>query len=105
MELIFEKSVVGRKGFLFGASDVPVHANIPSKYARVVDAPLPEVSELDVTRHYTRLSQKNFSIDTHFYPLGSCTMKYNPKFTEALAGLSAFTDLHPLLAQLSGGEQ
>jgi len=105
MELIFERSVAGRKGFDFGKSDVPVHAKIPAKYARAVDAPLPEVSELDVVRHYTRLSQKNFSIDTHFYPLGSCTMKYNPKFTEALSRLSGFTDLHPLLAQLSGGEK
>jgi glycine dehydrogenase subunit 2 len=105
MELIFEKSIAGRKGFLFGGSDVPVRAHVPAKYARSVDAALPEVSELDVVRHYTRLSQKNFSIDTHFYPLGSCTMKYNPKFTEALARLSGFTDLHPLLAQLSGGEQ
>ena len=54
--LIFEKSIVGRKGFLFGDSDVPVRANIAPKYARREDAPLPEVSELDVTRHYTRLS-------------------------------------------------
>jgi glycine dehydrogenase subunit 2 len=105
MELIFEKSISGRKGFDFGGSDVPVKAKIDAKYKRAIDAPLPEVSELDVVRHYTRLSQKNFSIDTHFYPLGSCTMKYNPKFTEALARLSGFTDLHPLLAQLSGGEQ
>ncbi len=105
MELIFEKSVAGRKGFDFGGSDVPTHAHIPPHYARWEDAPLPQVSELDVVRHYTRLSQKNFSIDTHFYPLGSCTMKYNPKFTESLARLSGFTDLHPLLAQLSGGEQ
>ena len=105
MELIFERSVAGRKGFCFGPSDVPVHAHISPNYARQQEAPLPEVSELDVVRHYTRLSQKNFSIDTHFYPLGSCTMKYNPKFTESLARLSGFTDLHPLLAQLSGGEQ
>jgi glycine dehydrogenase subunit 2 len=105
MELIFEKSIAGRRGFYFGPSDVPVHAHIVSKYVRAQEAPLPEVSELDVVRHYTRLSQKNFSIDTHFYPLGSCTMKYNPKFTEGLARLSGFTDLHPLLAQLSGGEQ
>ena len=105
MELIFEKSIAGRRGFDFGASDVPVHAHIPPAYARREDAPLPEVSELEVVRHYTLLSQKNFSIDTHFYPLGSCTMKYNPKFTEGLARLSGFTDLHPLLAQLSGGEQ
>ena len=105
MELIFEKSVAGRKGFCFGPSDVPTHARIVPNYARREDAPLPEVSELDVVRHYTRLSQKNFSIDTHFYPLGSCTMKYNPKFTEGLARLAGFTNLHPLLAQLSGGEQ
>ncbi|MDE2027431.1 MAG: aminomethyl-transferring glycine dehydrogenase subunit GcvPB [Candidatus Omnitrophica bacterium] len=105
MELIFEKSTEGRKGFAFGASDVPVRAQVPAPYARKEDAPLPQVSELDVVRHYTRLSQKNFSIDTHFYPLGSCTMKYNPKFTESLSRLSGFTDLHPLLAQLSGGER
>ncbi len=66
---------------------------------------MPEVAELDAVRHYTRLSQLNFSIDTQFYPLGSCTMKYNPKFTEALAGLAGFRDLHPLLPQLPGGEQ
>jgi len=105
MELIFEKSVEGRKGFSFGPSDVPSHGRIPAQYARAEDAPWAQVSELDVVRHYTLLSQKNFSVDTHFYPLGSCTMKYNPKFTEALARLSGFTDLHPLLAQLSGGEQ
>ncbi len=104
MELIFEKSVQGRRGFRFPDSDVPVKAKVPQKYARGDDAPLPEVSELDVVRHYTLLSQKNFSIDTHFYPLGSCTMKYNPKFTEALARLSGFADLHPLLPQLAGGE-
>ena len=104
MELIFEKSVADRRGFCFGPSDVPSKASIPSPYARTEDAPWPEVSELDVVRHYTLLSQQNFSVDTHFYPLGSCTMKYNPKFTEALARLSGFTDLHPLLAQLSGGE-
>ncbi len=105
MELIFEKSVEGRRGFRYGGSDVPVKAQVPSKYGRGHDAPLAEVSELDVVRHYTHLSQKNFSIDTHFYPLGSCTMKYNPKFTENLARLSGFTDLHPLLPQLAGGEQ
>ncbi|MBI3314504.1 MAG: aminomethyl-transferring glycine dehydrogenase subunit GcvPB, partial [Candidatus Omnitrophica bacterium] len=104
MELIFEKSVKGRRGFRFPDSDVPVGPQVPQKYARSDEAPLPEVSELDVVRHYTLLSQKNFSIDTHFYPLGSCTMKYNPKFTEALARLSGFAELHPLLPQLAGGE-
>src|SRR5664279_2714692 len=105
MELIFERSVKGRRGFRFGDSDVPVKAQIASKYARKEEALLPEVSELDTVRHYTHLSQKNFSIDTHFYPLGSCTMKYNPKFTEAAARLAGFADLHPLLPQLVGGEK
>jgi glycine dehydrogenase subunit 2 len=105
MELIFEKNVKGRRGFRFPGSDVPLQAKIDANFARKQDAPLPEVAELDVTRHYTLLSQKNFSIDTHFYPLGSCTMKYNPKFTEALARLAGFTDLHPLLPQLAGGEK
>jgi len=105
MPLIFEKSVKDRRGFRFGNSDVSVRARISSQYARQEDAPLPEVSELDVVRHYTRLSQLNFSIDTNFYPLGSCTMKYNPKFTESVARLTGFADLHPLLPQLSGGEK
>lgn len=105
MQLIFEKSVQGRRGFRFGNSDVPTQAQVPLKYARQEDAPLPEVSELDAVRHYTHLSQLNFSIDTHFYPLGSCTMKYNPKFTETIARLAGFADLHPLLPQLAGGEK
>ena len=104
MKLIFEKSVKGRRGFRLPASDVTVKAKIPAQYARANDAELPEVSELDTVRHYTRLSQKNFSIDTQFYPLGSCTMKYNPKFTEDLARIPAFMNLHPLLPQLAGGE-
>ncbi|MBF0511370.1 MAG: aminomethyl-transferring glycine dehydrogenase subunit GcvPB [Candidatus Omnitrophica bacterium] len=105
MELIFEKSIEGRTGFCFGSSDVPDKAQISEKYLRQDEAALPETSELDVVRHYTRLSQRNFSIDTHFYPLGSCTMKYNPKFTEMLSNLAGFRNLHPLLAQLSGGER
>lgn len=105
MELIFEKSVKGRRGFSFGKSDVLTQAAIDPKYRRRQDAPLPEVSELDAVRHYTHLSQRNFSIDTHFYPLGSCTMKYNPKFTESIARLAGFADLHPLLPQLAGGER
>jgi glycine dehydrogenase subunit 2 len=61
------------------------------------------VSELDVIRHYTNLSRKNFCVDTNFYPLGSCTMKYNPKFTERIASLEGFTELHPLMPQIIGG--
>src|ERR1700733_16167337 len=103
--LIFDKSQPGRTARAQFPRDIVEEVHIPKQLLRKEPPALPEVSELDVVRHYTRLSQKNFSIDTHFYPLGSCTMKYNPKFTEALARLSGFTDLHPLLAQLSGGEQ
>lgn len=105
MKLIFEKSVEGRCGFQNPKSDVGVKAEIPSKYRRENDCPLPEVSELDVVRHYTSLSQRNFSVDTQFYPLGSCTMKYNPKFTEAIAAIEGFSNLHPLLPQLKHGEK
>lgn len=101
--LIFEKSVPGRLGFQLPASDVPVKEEIPEEYRRKKACEWPQVSELDVVRHYTRLSQRNFSIDTNFYPLGSCTMKYNPKFTEAIARFTGFADLHPLLPQLQGG--
>jgi len=86
-------------------SDVAVKASIAGRYLRREDAPLPEVSELEVVRHFTRLSQRNFCVDSNFYPLGSCTMKYNPKFTEKIAGLAGFADLHPLLPQLRQGEK
>src|SRR3989338_1605815 len=104
MELIFEKSVAGRQGFQIPRRDVPVIAAIPDKYKRAKDCQWPEVSELDCVRHFTRLSQLNFSIDTNFYPLGSCTMKYNPKFTEAIARFAGFANLHPILPQLRSGE-
>jgi len=104
MQLIFEKSVEGRRGFENPKSDVGLTAEIPVEYRREKDCPFPEVSELDVVRHYTALSQMNFSIDTHFYPLGSCTMKYNPKFTETVAAIEGFANAHPLLPQLKKGE-
>ena len=105
MKLIFEQSVSGRCGVKLPVSDVPVKASLPSQYLRANAPGLPEVSELDVVRHYTRLSQRNFSVDANFYPLGSCTMKYNPKFTEKVAGMAGFAELHPLLPQLKGGEK
>ncbi|MBF0593825.1 MAG: aminomethyl-transferring glycine dehydrogenase subunit GcvPB [Candidatus Omnitrophica bacterium] len=105
MKLIFEQSVAGRRGVKLPVSDVPAKSALPQQYLRVKPAQLPEVSELDVVRHFTRLSQRNFSVDANFYPLGSCTMKYNPKFTEKVAGMSGFADLHPLLPQLKGGEK
>ncbi len=105
MKLIFEKSCRGRQGFRLPVSDVPVKAVIAEKFLRAAPAALPEVSELDVVRHFTQLSQLNFSVDAQFYPLGSCTMKYNPKFTEKAAAMPGFADLHPLLPQLKGGER
>lgn len=104
MALIFDKSVEGRRGVVWPESDVPQQASLPKKYQRQHDCDWPQVTELDAIRHFTKLSQKNFSIDTHFYPLGSCTMKYNPKFTEKVARLAGFSDLHPLLPQLPKGE-
>ena len=93
--LIFEKSRSGRRAFAQAPSDV-ADVSIPSEFLRN-DVPLmPEVSELQVVRHYTRLSQQNFSIDTQFYPLGSCTMKYNPRACNAVALLPGFAGRHPL---------
>lgn len=100
MKLIFEKSVKGRRGIKLPDADVPQAKKLDGKYLRKEGAALPEVSELDLVRHFTALSQRNFSVDTNFYPLGSCTMKYNPKFTEEIAKLPGFAELHPLMAQL-----
>jgi len=103
MQLIYEKSVKGRQGFRLSGSDVSRKTDIPKEYARDAKANLPEVSELDVVRHFTNLSRMNFSVDANFYPLGSCTMKYNPKFTEKVVNIEGFLELHPLIPQLSGG--
>jgi glycine dehydrogenase subunit 2 len=97
--LIFEKSQPGRRGYSLPALDVPSidpAQVLPKESLRQTPPALPEMSELDVVRHYTRLSQLNFSIDTNFYPLGSCTMKYNPKVCEQVAGFTGFKALHPL---------
>lgn len=93
---IFDKSKEGRKGINLPPLDVP-EVSIDSSLLRAESAKLPELSEFDVVRHYTNLSNKNFSIDKNFYPLGSCTMKYNPKVTERIASLEGFTQLHPHL--------
>lgn len=103
MRLIFEKNVEGRRGLKIQTHDVPASKKPEAKYLRSRAPQLPNVSELDVVRHYSNLSRLNFSVDTNFYPLGSCTMKYNPKFTETLAALEGFTAVHPLLPQLAGG--
>ncbi len=94
-KLIHELSAPGRIGVSLPDCDVPATA-IPPGLARA-SLKLPEADELTVIRHFTRLSQKNFSIDSHFYPLGSCTMKYNPKVNEQVAGLRGWRDAHPLV--------
>ncbi|MBX7257652.1 MAG: aminomethyl-transferring glycine dehydrogenase subunit GcvPB [Candidatus Hydrogenedentes bacterium] len=97
MPLIYEKSRKGRRAIVLDALDVP-DVEFPAALGRAAAAELPEVGELDVVRHYTNLSRKNFGIDSHFYPLGSCTMKYNPKLAEAVASLAGFSQLHPHLS-------
>ncbi len=103
MQLIFEKSRPGRTGFKIQKKDVPATAKLPENLMRKTDTGLPEVSELDVIRHFSGLANMNFCVDTNFYPLGSCTMKYNPKFTEKAADFEGFREVHPLLPQLMGG--
>lgn len=93
--LIFEKSRAGRRAYAQAPREALAN-DLPEAHRRRDVPALPEVSELQVVRHFTRLSQLNFSIDTHFYPLGSCTMKYNPRACNALAMLPGFTGRHPL---------
>jgi glycine dehydrogenase subunit 2 len=97
--LIFEMSRSGRKAYSLPSCDVPQQSldeMVPQQCLRGEDARLPEVSEVDVIRHFTHLSQLNHGVDSGFYPLGSCTMKYNPKINEDMAGLEGFTQVHPL---------
>lgn len=98
-KLIFEISKEGRKAYSLPPCDVPEDSldnMIPASFMRSEEAPLPEVSEVDVVRHFTNLSNKNYGVDTGFYPLGSCTMKYNPKINEDVAALGGFSNIHPL---------
>src|SRR5258705_1908766 len=97
-KLVFELSSPGRFAYPLPESDVPDSdpaAPLRKAHLRESAAELPEVSEVDVIRHYSRLSQMNYGVDTHFYPLGSCTMKYNPKINEDMARLGGFARLHP----------
>ncbi|MBL7171106.1 MAG: aminomethyl-transferring glycine dehydrogenase subunit GcvPB [Candidatus Omnitrophica bacterium] len=103
MKLIFNKGAQGRRGVKLPELDVPNKAEIPEKLFRKSPARLPEVSEMEVIRHFIELSENNFGVDTNFYPLGSCTMKYNPKIGEEVARYNGFTALHPLLPQLRPG--
>src|SRR5690348_2815341 len=97
--LIFELSTPGRIGYSLPEMDVPeleLGSLLPEGYLRVEEPKLPEVSELDIMRHYTALSKRNHGVDSGFYPLGSCTMKYNPKINEEIARLRGFAESHPL---------
>jgi len=97
-ELLFELSHPGRRTHRLPASDVPATSVLPADALAAAPPPLPEVGEIDLVRHYVNLSTRNMSIDTNFYPLGSCTMKYNPKRHERLSGLPGMAELHPLQA-------
>jgi glycine dehydrogenase subunit 2 len=92
---IEDRSRPGRSAFGFAPLDVP-ESSIPDDARRHSEARLPEISEIDLVRHYTRLSQMNYGVDTGLYPLGSCTMKYNPKVAETVAALPGFQRMHPL---------
>jgi glycine dehydrogenase subunit 2 len=97
--LIFEISTPGRIGFSLPEMDVEevsLEELLPSDYIRTEEAQLPEISELDIMRHYTALSHRNHGVDSGFYPLGSCTMKYNPKINENVARMNGFAHIHPL---------
>ncbi len=93
--LIFEQSQPGRTAAAQLPADVAIPADLPAALLRDTPVGLPEVSELQAVRHYTNLSRKNFSIDTNFYPLGSCTMKYNPRVCHSMAMLDGFVGRHP----------
>lgn len=104
MNTIFSQSVPGRTGCVLPKAEKSAADMLPAGLLRTEPPALPEVSELEVVRHFTRLSTLNYSVDANFYPLGSCTMKYNAKFTESAAALPGFVNTHPLLPQLPGGE-
>jgi glycine dehydrogenase subunit 2 len=95
VRLIYEKSQPGRRASRIPQTGLPV-PSVPPELARAEPPRLPEIAEPELLRHFTELSTRNFGIDTGFYPLGSCTMKYNPRVNERVVGLSGFRDLHPL---------
>jgi len=96
---IFEIQSEGRRGYTLPKNDVTIENRIPKKFQRAKEIKLPQVSELDVMRHFMKLSQMNHCIEKGFYPLGSCTMKYNPKLNETLVRNTAFNNLHPFQSE------
>ena len=95
MKLIFEKSKPGRRAGSLPSYNLP-KADVPEGLARRHAPRLPEISEPELVRHFTALADRNFGVDTGFYPLGSCTMKHNPRVNERVVNLPGFRDLHPL---------
>lgn len=95
MKLIFEKGNINRRLDLMPECDVPV-VDVDERYKRKKEIRLPNVSETEISRHYTKLSKRTFGVNNGFYPLGSCTMKYNPKINDEIAKLPGFSDVHPL---------
>ena len=98
-QLLFELTRPGRRAHRVSPADVdatPIEGRIPERFRAPEPPPLPELSEGDIVRHFVGLSTMNMSVDTHFYPLGSCTMKYNPKRHERVARFGGFSDVHPL---------
>ncbi len=95
MKLIFEKSVPGRRCTILPACDVQ-SVSLPASLRRETKPALPEMSETDISRHYTELCKQVHGVNCGFYPLGSCTMKYNPRIDEEMAALPGFTGVHPL---------
>lgn len=98
-KLIFDLSREGRKGYSLSGNDIPelsIETVLPDKFLRKEPADLPEIPESEVVRHFIRLSNMNYHVDKNMYPLGSCTMKYNPKVNDAACDLAGFSELHPL---------
>ena len=98
MKLLFERSLPGRGQELLPRCDVPSVCFDPS-LLRKTEPRLPEISEIDLGRHYTELAKQTHGVNDGFYPLGSCTMKYNPRIDEEMAALPGFTGIHPLQAE------
>ena len=95
MELIYEKSKAGRRAGTLPRPGLPV-PSVPEGLGRARPPRLPELSEPEIVRHFTALADRTFGVDTGFYPLGSCTMKHNPRVNERVVALPGFRDLHPL---------
>ena len=102
-KLIFELSREGRRGYSLPKNEMSDYCmdSLPGALLRAEAPGLPEVDEMTVVRHYTNMSNNNFGVDTGFYPLGSCTMKYNPKINEDMAAHPSFSNLHPMSSVFS----